>query len=209
MKEFNDKTMGKEEINLNGVFTKNKDASFVLPVFKVEDDKLNVIKDKEVIVPLVTNSKEQQAMVILELIILDNVLKWKYEDKDGEASYYVIDDPKLKKVEAILMGTDPIVYQLEIYDGEKNLGITVNEEGLLTEDNKVIDLANLPDNAYIASMDINQKLPAKEGTTITCLINMLIYELQCKNKENNSKPLVMAITKLQETQMWLSTKNIN
>lgn len=201
--------MVKEEINLNGVFTKNKDASFVLPIFKVKDNKLDVIEDKEVIIPLVTNSKEQQAMVILELTTLDGALNWKYEDKDGEASYYVIDDPKLKKVEAILMDTDPTVYQLEIYDGEKNLGITVSEEGLLTEDNKVLDPTNLPGNAYIASMDVNQEVPAKEGTTITCLINMLIYELQCKNKENNSKPLIMAITKLQETQMWLSTKNIN
>jgi hypothetical protein len=179
-------------------------ASYSLPVYKVEDKEL-VFQDKYLDVDFVKIEKEESAMAILELVEKDGKLMWAFE-KDDTKLEFELDNQELRQVTATRVSTEPLKYQLEIYDGDKNVGITNDGTGVLNEKHEKIDLNNPPEVAYIAATDIPNIIPAQEGVTIENLLDMITFDLAVKNKEIPSRETSIAITKLQEAAMWLAKR---
>ena len=207
----------KGSANPNGSFTVVKEgASYSLPTFKIVEDKELVAEDTNIRIDFVRSTKAKQAMAILELTDIGKGPIWKYKDPDGTEQFFPLDHPELKKIEAKVLETegDPeseVIFQLQIFDGEKNAGINLNSTGILTEEDKVLD-SNTPltgddiPGFYVAAMDVKQTVIGQSGTTTQCLLNMLIFDLKAKSQELPSRETSIAITKLEEAQLWLAKR---
>ena len=183
-------------------------SSYQLPVFEVvEGVGLKQIEGKQVDIQFTRGAKVKSAMAILELTDLGQGPIWKYEDPDGKVEHFPLIHSGLKKINATWLENSD--FQLEIYDGEKNAGIKIPRTGVLTMDDQVIG----PDNnllvdAYVAAIDVKQETAPQEGTTIECLLNMLVHDLKVKQQELPSRENSIAITKLEEAQLWLAKRTM-
>jgi len=198
----------KDSQKANGTFTINKTASYSLPTFKVMPETGLIEVEETINIDFVRGVKSKKAMAILELVDIGQGPIWKYEDPEGKVEHFPLIHSGLKKINAKWLENDK--FQLEIYDGEKNAGIQVLYTGVLTSEDQPIGAdENFLVDAYVAAIEVEQEVPAQPGTTIECLLAMLVHDLHSKHLEIPSRETSIAITKLEEAQLWLAKRKVN
>jgi len=200
------------KIDPNGTFGIVKNgASYVLPTFKVEKGKGLVLVDKEgLAINFVKGTKTDYPIAILELEYdkEGTPKQWNYKNADREViESFELESEKIQKVHATLVkGTE--YYQLSIMDeGIKAIRATYKQ--VLGANATKLIKDNLPENAYIASIDVEQVRPAQDGITTECLLNMLIHNMKQLQMEVPCRETSIVVTKLEEAQMWIMKRRFD
>lgn len=176
-------------------------GKYALPIFSIGEKGLET--KEELKIQLVKGRTSGLGLTLLDLVDkADGGSLWKLEE--GETiNYYELGDANLQMIKAVCQDEESGIFVLEAMDSDTNRTFKIPFDKLVDEAGKRITEPKLGDAGFIAAMEVTREEKEQEGVLLEMLLNLVLVDLQTTHKAQPTKEVSMAITKVEETLLWL------